>query len=282
VREFEDFMSEEIIVEAKDEKEMMVFLRLCEENGIIWKGTGNKPTEKPKFPIIRVGIENGKLAEGWICTVRGVVPASEFLANNRKTDIRITSHGKTTVCLKYENGKVVARGVARCNPEDKWDADYGAKLAFDRMMDREKEINWGKSLKDAGEKIAKQFAASQVNILHGVEARSLSNKENGIEVSPHGHINGDAVDTILPKEPKIKTLKDGTRIVKQDKYVVGDLVVFKKGKKPHGFPNFCTIAKELESFGRISNTFRFVKDGQLYQNHMWWHQDIIKGKVIHD
>ncbi len=92
-------------------------------------------------------------------------------------------------------------------------------------------------------------------------------------------INEDvAVDVVLPK---IKTLKDGTKIVKCDKYEVGDLVLLKKSKIPRTYKRVCTVSNVCESFGEISYSFSFIKDDMSkFNSSMWWHQDRIKGKVI--
>ena len=50
------------------------------------------------------------------------------------TQIYITTDGKTTTSVLKENGKIVKRGIARCNPEDEFDFKTGAKLAFDRLI----------------------------------------------------------------------------------------------------------------------------------------------------
>jgi hypothetical protein len=48
--------------------------------------------------------------------------------------IVITTDGKTTTARMYEGKRVVREGKATCSPEDKFDYDYGAQLAFDRLM----------------------------------------------------------------------------------------------------------------------------------------------------
>ncbi len=39
-----------------------------------------------------------------------------------------------TICLMKNNGKVVAKGVAKCCPDDDYDFEFGIRLAFFRMM----------------------------------------------------------------------------------------------------------------------------------------------------
>ncbi|WP_133965145.1 hypothetical protein [Eubacterium limosum] len=39
-----------------------------------------------------------------------------------------------TVCLMKKDGKVIAKGIAKCCPEDDYDFEFGIRLAFFRMM----------------------------------------------------------------------------------------------------------------------------------------------------
>lgn len=51
----------------------------------------------------------------------------------------IISDGKNTTATLYENGRIVARGVAKRNDSDTDDFGVGAKLALDRALDKAKE-----------------------------------------------------------------------------------------------------------------------------------------------
>lgn len=58
------------------------------------------------------------------------------LVNTQKTQkIVITSDGAETLARLYENGKVVKSATAKCSPEDAFDFNIGAKLAFDRLIE---------------------------------------------------------------------------------------------------------------------------------------------------
>lgn len=50
------------------------------------------------------------------------------------TKIEIFRSGKTVIALKRTNGKVVAKGVAKCHPDDEFDFDIGARLAMERCV----------------------------------------------------------------------------------------------------------------------------------------------------
>ena len=48
-------------------------------------------------------------------------------------EIHITTDGKTTYAVLKQNGKVLSRSEAKCHPDDKFDFETGAKIAFDRL-----------------------------------------------------------------------------------------------------------------------------------------------------
>lgn len=50
-----------------------------------------------------------------------------------KQEIHITTDGKTTYAVLKQNGKVLSRSEAKCHPDDKFDFETGAKIAFDRL-----------------------------------------------------------------------------------------------------------------------------------------------------
>jgi hypothetical protein len=57
----------------------------------------------------------------------------EGLAQECKQKIVITSDGVETLARLYDGKRVVARGVAKCSPEDTFDFMTGAKLATERL-----------------------------------------------------------------------------------------------------------------------------------------------------
>ena len=48
--------------------------------------------------------------------------------------IVITSDGKETLARLYEGNKVIKKAVAKCSPEDEYNFEIGARIAFDRLM----------------------------------------------------------------------------------------------------------------------------------------------------
>lgn len=53
------------------------------------------------------------------------------MKNNQQ--IHITTDGKTTYAVLKQDGKVLSRSEAKCHPDDKFDFETGAKIAFDRL-----------------------------------------------------------------------------------------------------------------------------------------------------
>lgn len=55
-------------------------------------------------------------------------------------EISVTFHDKTTVAKLKKYNKVVKTGVAKCHPEDKYDALYGACCAVGRVFNEEVDV----------------------------------------------------------------------------------------------------------------------------------------------
>lgn len=64
-------------------------------------------------------------------------PAIAGLANNDK--IVITTNGKETLARLYEGNKVIKTATAKCSPDDTFNFETGAKIAFDRLMGEKPE-----------------------------------------------------------------------------------------------------------------------------------------------
>lgn len=59
------------------------------------------------------------------------------MKNNQ--EIHITTDGKTTYAVLKQDGKVLSRSEAKCHPDDKFDFETGAKIAFDRLEIKHEE-----------------------------------------------------------------------------------------------------------------------------------------------
>lgn len=53
-------------------------------------------------------------------------------------EIHITTDGKTTYAILKQDRKVLSRSEAKCHPDDKFDFETGAKIAFDRLEIKKK------------------------------------------------------------------------------------------------------------------------------------------------
>lgn len=56
-----------------------------------------------------------------------------------QTELHITGDGKTVHAVLKENGKVVKRAKASCDPRDEYNFETGARLATDRVFGKEEE-----------------------------------------------------------------------------------------------------------------------------------------------
>lgn len=53
--------------------------------------------------------------------------------------IVILTDGETVTAKKYEGKEVIKSATAKCHPDDRFDFNTGAKIAFDRLMEESKE-----------------------------------------------------------------------------------------------------------------------------------------------
>lgn len=67
-------------------------------------------------------------------------PAIAGLANNDK--IVITTNGKETLARLYEGNKVIKSATAKCSPDDTFNFETGAKIAFDRLVENKPVDKW--------------------------------------------------------------------------------------------------------------------------------------------
>lgn len=129
---------------------------------------------KPRFKVgdkVRIldGSKIENYAGGWFCTMKKYIdqvftvdsvhpwwgkskaPAyalkgSDLIWDERGLErvddkhIEITAHGKKVFAKIIEGDKVVKTGVAKCSPEDEFDFETGAKIAFERLFP--KRFDW--------------------------------------------------------------------------------------------------------------------------------------------
>lgn len=84
-------------------------------------------------PTILISVTNkyGKKYEFW------AYRKELQLINQNK--IVITTDGETVTAKKYEGKEVIKSATAKCHPDDEFDFDTGAKIAFDRLIEEPKE-----------------------------------------------------------------------------------------------------------------------------------------------
>lgn len=82
-----------------------------------------------------------------------------WLSEDRFTKVRaarkiiITHDGTTTLARMFEGNKAIKSAEAKCAPSDTFDFSIGAKLAFDRLMGREKSFYYSATWKAVREKV---------------------------------------------------------------------------------------------------------------------------------
>lgn len=153
MREIYEFTRRKIAVTFDNKNDMLRFLEMCTQIGLKWncgerandyypKCTGaenvalfcgfpkkqnNFLTFANKFRIY-AGTEESK----W-----KLINAKEFFTDEPKKQekrIEIFADGRTVVALTFDGKRVISHGVAKCAPEDDFDFETGAKIAFDRMI----------------------------------------------------------------------------------------------------------------------------------------------------
>ena len=92
-------------------------------------GTGNIGVEfddKIAFGVHTCG-GKGKDGHCWWCSDDTLEPV------RRNEKIVITTDGKTTTAKMYDGKTVTKTATSKCSPDDKFDFDTGAKIAFERL-----------------------------------------------------------------------------------------------------------------------------------------------------
>lgn len=126
---------------------------------------------KYKFKVGDKVIGNAKASEhycitraGWYGTVTEVKNDRDICVDHYRVDskyfdlvvesdrkIVITSDGTTTLARLYDGKKVIKSAEAKCSPDDTFDFDKGAKIAFERL------IGEGKTKTEDGIEIGKKY-----------------------------------------------------------------------------------------------------------------------------
>lgn len=62
--------------------------------------------------------------------------------------IIITTDGKTTKARLFDGKELIKSAEAKCHPDDEFDFETGAKVAFDRLVEREEKVKPKEMLKN--------------------------------------------------------------------------------------------------------------------------------------
>ena len=76
--------------------------------------------------------------------------------------IIITADGKTTTARLFDGKSLIKSADARCHSDDKFDFEIGAKMAFDRLISKEKSVYYNGIVKCIKEDVAGRFRVSKV------------------------------------------------------------------------------------------------------------------------
>lgn len=153
----EEFKKGKTAVKFNDKKEVNQFMDICDGFGIAWEDSG-KTTD-------RSYTNTHKVECVYFCRTdrsQGILHGSEWARNkkgykivnfadiNKSKSIHITMHANTVHAILKENDKVIKRTKAVCNESDEFDFEHGARLAFDRLFNKVKEV---KRKAEIGERI---------------------------------------------------------------------------------------------------------------------------------
>lgn len=150
----EEFKKGGIAVKFNNENEVNQFLSVCDGFGITWH-SGKKTNDLEHASVVD--------AKCVIFLARGIVSGSEshcesichkivnFADINNSKSIHITMHANTIHAVLKENDRVIKHKKAVCNESDDFDFEYGARLAFDRLFNKVKEVKEVKEVKRKAE-----------------------------------------------------------------------------------------------------------------------------------
>ena len=96
----------------------------------------------------------------WHNMSKGMVSIKMGIKKGQK--IIITTNGKTTKARLFDGKELIKSAEAKCHPNDDFDFEIGAKLAFDRLISKEKSVYYNGIVKCIKEDAAGRFRVSKV------------------------------------------------------------------------------------------------------------------------
>lgn len=82
----------------------------------------------------------------WHNMSKGTVSIKMGIKKGQK--IIITTDGKTTKARLFDGKELIKSAEAKCHPDDEFDFETGAKVAFDRLVEREEKVKPKELLKN--------------------------------------------------------------------------------------------------------------------------------------
>lgn len=262
------FIKEKIAVKCETKEELKDFLQRCENEGLLWK-SGDKATYYAPFCPATIqydlsrdkrltygGLDGNDIKKGW-----EVITYKEYFKREVET-ITINRYGNKVVA-KYGN-KV---GVAKCNPEDEFNFETGAKLAFERLFGTEvKEVNRGAKVGEYIKVVNPFMTAGKYKKDDIFKAKSVDNNYNVCVVEHMIIIRRDEYVVLEgykpePQKEQFKPYLFNTSIAKHCGYIgektnltalfgeelyVGDVVEYYSPDK--GTKNKCVVVKEDSNY----------------------------------
>lgn len=136
----------ETVITCKTKKEYNSVLQKLEKMGAIWQDSRKLPTNRDVFMhseyfYIRVKPEGNKLLLTYGTDARNlksdanIITAKKFLKELEET-IVIYRDGNTVVAV---NKNTHEKAIARCHPDDEFDFGIGAKIALERLTEKDTE-----------------------------------------------------------------------------------------------------------------------------------------------
>jgi len=137
-----------IKIKISNNQEYKKIALYLEKLGYVWNESQNDPFETSATPPKTLCIYPGEKVITYSRFITGDVSVSDFIKNN---PLPKNQKPNKDLIVIYQNGdKVVARnkitgkiGEAKCHPDDEFDFNIGAKLAFDRLMEVEENEKIG-------------------------------------------------------------------------------------------------------------------------------------------
>lgn len=144
---FKDFIEKNIAIAFNNREEVMAFLDESIKRKLVSSSYISKYHNSFVFSAMKNKRYGYFIAEQLVIGLTPLSPIAwelinykDFTFDDSAKEIHITVKGNQTHATLKENGKVIKHEVAKCHPDDEFDFETGAKLAFDRLFDKERVI----------------------------------------------------------------------------------------------------------------------------------------------